>query len=75
MKCVICKEGETARGTATVTLERGAATVVFKAVPALVCRNCGEEYVDDTAAAALLAAAEAAVAEGVQVDVRRYVAA
>ena len=75
MKCTICKSGETAPGTATVTLERGTATVVFKAVPALVCQNCGEEYLDDRTTASLLLAAEAALAQGVQVDVRQYVAA
>jgi YgiT-type zinc finger domain-containing protein len=75
MKCVICKEGNTAPGTATVTLERSAATVVFKAVPALVCQNCGEEYLDEATTSALLRAAESAVAQGVQVDVRQYVAA
>ncbi|HET7767961.1 MAG TPA: type II toxin-antitoxin system MqsA family antitoxin [Chloroflexota bacterium] len=75
MKCTICRSGETAPGTATVTLERGTATVVFKAVPALVCQNCGEEYLDDRTTASLLLAAEAALAQGVQVDVRQYVAA
>ena len=75
MKCTICKSGETAPGTATVTLERGGATVVFKAVPARVCQNCGEEYLDDRTTASLLHAAEDALAQGVQVDVRRYVAA
>ena len=75
MKCVICKEGETAPGTATVTLERGSATVVFKAVPADVCQNCGEEYLDERTSASLLHDAESAVAQGVQVDVRHYVAA
>ena len=75
MKCVICKQGDTAPGTATVTLERGTATVVFKAVPAMVCQNCGEEYLDERTTSALLHAAEAAIAQGVQVDVRQYVAA
>ena len=44
MKCVICKNGETRDGAATVTLERGGATVVVKEVPAEVCGNCGEYY-------------------------------
>ena len=47
MKCLICNLGETREGFATVTLERGKATLVFKHVPAQVCANCGEEYVDD----------------------------
>ena len=46
--CAICKQGEVVAGTTTVTLERGGTTVVIKAVPAGVCDNCGEEYVDET---------------------------
>ena len=46
MKCVICKHGEIHEGTATVTLERTNVTIVFKDVPAQVCTNCGEAYID-----------------------------
>ena len=75
MRCVICKRGETRPGTATVTLERDGTTLVVKGVPAQVCVTCGEEYVDEVAASRLLEVAQAAVEEGVQVEVRRYVAA
>lgn len=75
MKCVICKQGETAPGKATVTLERGGMTLVVKRVPALVCANCGEEYVDEGTTAQLLKAADEAERAGVQVDIRDYVAA
>ena len=47
MRCVICKVGETQPGKTTVTLERGGTTLVFKDVPAQVCPNCGEAYVDE----------------------------
>jgi YgiT-type zinc finger domain-containing protein len=46
VKCVVCKKGETKPGKTTVTLEKDGATLVFKGVPADVCANCGEEYVD-----------------------------
>ncbi len=75
MKCVICKHGETRAGKTTVTLERGGATLVIKGVPALICDNCGEAYVDEEIARELLAAAEAALRAGVQVDVREFSAA
>jgi YgiT-type zinc finger domain-containing protein len=75
MKCVVCKVGETQPGTATVVLQRGSATVVINDVPAQVCENCGEEYVDDHAAEAVLTAAEAAVRAGAKVEIRDYVAA
>jgi YgiT-type zinc finger domain-containing protein len=74
MKCVICKNGETKTGTATVTLERETATVVFKSVPAEVCENCAEEYVDDKTAAELLKMFEQSLKAGVMVDVRTYAA-
>jgi len=75
MKCTICKHGETRRGTATVTLTRNVTTVVIKGVPADVCDNCGEEYVDEATTARLLSTVEEAAREGVEVDVREYIAA
>lgn len=75
MKCVICKNGQTKPGRATVTLERQETTLVVKNVPAEVCTNCGEEYVDDKAASQLLKTAEEVAQRGVQVDVRSYEAA
>jgi YgiT-type zinc finger domain-containing protein len=75
MKCPICRTGETEPGVATVTLERGALTLVVRGVPARVCRNCGEEYVDEAEAARLLKDADDAARLGVKVEVRDYVAA
>jgi YgiT-type zinc finger domain-containing protein len=75
MKCVICKHGDTEPGVTTLTLTRDALTLVVRNVPAHVCANCGEAYVDESIAARLLEAAEEAVQAGVQVEVREYVAA
>lgn len=75
MKCVICKQGTTRAGTATITLERGEMVLVFKKVPAEVCEVCGEEYVDERTTARLLETAGEAARAGVQVDIREYVAA
>ncbi len=75
MKCVICKHGETQTGTTTVTLERDTTTIVFKNVPAEVCDNCGEAYLDAETTRHLLHIVEDAAQLGVQVDVRSYVAA
>lgn len=62
-------------GTTTVTLEQGGMTLVVKAVPAQVCENCGETYVDEDVATRLLALVDQAVDVGVQVDIRAYSAA
>jgi len=75
MKCVICRNGETKPGKATVTLEREGTTLVIKDVPAKVCANCGEEYVDESTTDILLRTADEAARSGVQIAVREYVAA
>jgi YgiT-type zinc finger domain-containing protein len=75
MICNICKQAETVPGTTTVTLERDGLTLVIKEVPALVCPNCGEAYLEDATADRLLAVAEREAATGAEVAVRRYIAA
>jgi len=75
MKCVVCKQAETRPGKATMTFERDGVTLVIKGVPARVCPNCGEEYVDEAITRQLLQAAEEAARAGVQVDIREYVVA
>jgi len=72
MKCVICKHGETQDGFTTITLEKNGATLVFKNVPALVCDNCGEKYLNDTITKDLLFKAKEIVKNGVEVDIRDY---
>ena len=74
MKCVVCRQGETRPGAATLVLERDGLTLVLKNVPAEVCENCGEEYVDEAAATSALASAERA-AEGVILEIREFKAA
>ena len=75
MKCVVCKKGETKIGKATVTLDKDGTTLVFKGVPAGVCTNCGEEYVDGKVVARLLKSATQAARSGIQVEIRQYSAA
>ncbi len=75
MKCVICKKGSTRSSTTTVTLERGSLIMVIKGVPAQVCENCGEAYVDENVASELLKSAEQTARTGAQVEIHQYVAA
>ena len=72
MKCIICKHGETKPGKTTITLERNGATIVFKGVPAQVCDNCGEKYIDEVTTKDLLCKAREIVKSGVEVDIRQY---
>jgi YgiT-type zinc finger domain-containing protein len=75
MRCTICKQPETRPGKVTLTLERDGVTLVIRCIPAEVCPNCGEEYVDEQITLKLLKTAEEAIQVGVQVDIRDYVAA
>jgi len=73
--CSICKNGRLAPGTATVTLSRGATTVVIKDVPALVCDDCGEYWLDENVTKTISAMAEEAVRHGAELELLRYQAA
>ncbi|CUS06297.1 conserved protein of unknown function [Candidatus Promineifilum breve] len=75
MKCIICRQAEVIPGLTTVTLERGGLTLVIKGVPARVCPNCGEAYLDEDVSARLLLDAEAMAEAGTLVDVRQFVPA
>ena len=72
MKCVICKDGEIKAGLTTVTLEKDNSTIVFKEVPAYICDNCGEKYIDASITRELLSKAKEISKNGVEVDIRRY---
>lgn len=72
MRCMICRHGETEKGSTTITLEKNGSTIVFKHVPALLCNNCGEKYIEDEVSAELLKKAQEIIKNGVEVDVREY---
>ena len=74
MRCVICKAGDTAPGTVTVTLQRGDTVVIIRDVPAAVCRNCGEYYLDEAVAGKLYRHGEEAVVRHAEVEILRYAA-
>lgn len=44
-------------------------------MPARLCENCGEDYLDEKVTEGVLASAEEAVRAGVKVEIRDYVAA
>ena len=74
MHCVICKNGVTQKGHTTVTLNRDEATIVFKDVPAEICQNCGEYYLDDKTTELLLSKADQAVKNGAVLEVQKFAA-
>ena len=74
MKCVICKTGRAIKGVTTVTLQREETVVVIKGVPADVCENCGEYYLDRETTARVYEQANGAVARNAEVEILRFAA-
>ena len=74
MKCSICRQGETYPGLTTVTLTRDDTTIIIKGVPAEICDNCGEYYLDEAVSMNVLTQAEKAVAAHAEVEIIRYAA-
>ncbi len=74
MKCIFCKHGNTHPGQVTVTLNRHESTFIFKNVPADVCENCGEFFLDEDVTNELLRRVQKAIDNGAEVDILRYAA-
>lgn len=68
MKCIICKVGETALQNTTVTFQRHNTSIIIKNVPAEVCTNCGEQYVDSATGERLSLIADEALKDAVKVN-------
>lgn len=54
MRCLVCKHDRFKQGTTVLPIERGNAILLITDIPARVCENCGETYLDED------------IAEGVQ---------
>ena len=74
MQCVICRHGKTQPGTVTVTLERDNTLILIKDVPAEVCQQCGEYYLDENTTKHIMEMAEQAVQRHAEVEILRYAA-
>jgi len=72
--CVLCGTGTLKRGLTTVSLTGGNTTLVVKAVPADICKQCGEPYLDESVAQWIHERAESAVKRGAEVEILRYAA-
>ena len=74
MQCSLCRHGNTSPGSVTVTLERGPAIIIIKNVPAQVCENCGEYYLDEQTSRRVMEMAEKAVKNNAEVEILSYAA-
>src|SRR5258706_15813995 len=50
MTCVVCKNKKMTRGTTVLPIERGKAVLLVTNIPARICANCGEPYIDEKTA-------------------------
>ncbi len=72
MNCLICRQAELAAGLTPVNFERNEIQFVIHHVPALVCPGCGEAYVEQRVADALLLQASQIAETGVLDGVFEY---
>jgi YgiT-type zinc finger domain-containing protein len=72
MICLICRQAELVDGLTLVHLERNEVQIVIERVPARVCPGCGEAYVEERVAEALLLQANRISETGVLDGVFEY---
>jgi YgiT-type zinc finger domain-containing protein len=68
----VCKSGETKQGKSVITLTKGKLVVTFKNVPAQICHDCSEEYIDEDTTNQLLQIANESFKKGVAFDLRDW---
>ena len=69
MECTICKNGNTQEGKTTVTLDRNESVIVFRNVPAQICENCGEYFLNEKTSVQLYKQADDAIKNGAVFEV------
>ena len=72
MRCAVCKNGETKQGKSVITLTREKLVFVFKNVPAQICHDCSEEYIDEDTTNLLLQTANESFNKRVVFDLRDW---
>ncbi len=70
-KCPLCG-GEKAHGTTTFAVDIDSSLVVVRNVPALVCAQCGDAWIEDPVAAKLEAVVEDACTKHALVEVSQW---
>jgi YgiT-type zinc finger domain-containing protein len=70
-QCVLCG-GEKEPGTTTFAVDLGSGVVVVRGVPALVCSQCGDAWIDHPVAVKLEAIVTDARRKGTAVEVSQW---
>ena len=72
MICLICRQSETSNSLTSISFEGGELRLIVNSVPARVCPNCDEAYVDEAVAIQLLQSAKKLSEAGILEDVIEY---
>jgi len=72
MICLICRQVRLDLGFTSVKLDRDEIKLTITNVPATVCPDCGEAFVDDKVAERLLQIAQTCEDTGIMADIQVY---
>ena len=72
MRCLICMQAETVDGLTSMTFERSEFRLVINHVPARLCPNCGEAYLEEDVAMTVMRDAERESAQGTREVAHEY---
>jgi len=75
MNCVICKTGTTVAGKTNTLFERSGSFVIVKDIPAQICKQCGEAYLDEKTTEKLYTTTNTILNSGAELEVIRLQAA
>ena len=72
MICLLCRQAETVDGFTSAAFERDETRLVVRQIPARVCPSCGEAYMNEDVAVALLHQLEELSAAGIMETVVKF---
>ena len=72
MICLLCRQAETVDGFTSAAIERDETRLVVRQIPARVCPSCGEAYMDEDVAVALLRELDELTATGIMETVVQF---
>ena len=72
MICLLCRQAETVDGFTSAAFERDETRLVVRQIPARVCPSCGEAYMDEDVAVALLRELDELTATGIMETVIQF---
>ena len=72
MICLLCRQAETVDGFTSAAFERDETRLVVRQIPARVCPSCGEAYMNEDVAVALLRELDELTATGIMETVVKF---